>query len=167
MSTTISDLYEPVRAFLGDFNSTVRKYQDASIADVIRSVVRCGRVPGITVGSGNLTLEPGLSTPLLFAQTVYHACLAFIGPNAASYSYRTRAIGESFGEQKDFIHELKTALYEIENGGASSFTGWVDFHSWAMSLTGVDLWAVMSEVKTNAPVATITVGRDGITVDEG
>lgn len=166
MSTAITELYTPVRAFLGDFNSTVRKYQDTAIADVVRAIVRCGRVPGIMVSQDNLNLEPGLSTPALYAQTVYHACLAFVGPNAGAYSYRTRAMSESFGEQKDFIHELKMALYDVENGGASAFSGWVDFHSWAMSITGVNLWDVMSELKTNAPVATVTVGRDGITVEE-
>jgi hypothetical protein len=166
MSTAINTLYDPIRAFLGDFNTTVRKYSDAALGDVVRAVVRCGQVPGVVVAPDNLSLTPDLSTPKLYAQTVYQACLALLGPSIDSYSYRTRAMAESFGGSREAVFELKAKLYEMENGGADGFTGWTDFHSWAMSITGVNLWEILSELKTNAPVATVTVGRDGITVSE-
>lgn len=165
MSTAISELYTPVRAFLGDFNTTVRKYSDSAIADVIRAVVRCGHIPGITVSQSNDALEPGLSTTDLYARVIYHTCLKFVGPNIAAYSYRTRAMGESFGNQTHFVLELQSALYAIENG--EGIGGWNDFYTWALSVTGVPIYEAMSDLKVNAPMATVTVGRDGLTVNEG
>jgi hypothetical protein len=163
MSTAISELYNPVRAFLGDFSTTVRKYSDTAIADVVRALVRCGEVPGITVSADSASLEPGLSTPLLYAQVVYRACLKFVAPNVGAYSYRTRAMSESFGHSAGFVLQLESALYDMENG--AGFAAFVDFQTWAMSVTGVCIWSAMSEVKINAPVATVSVGRDGITVN--
>jgi len=164
MSTLIADLYTPIRAFLGDFNTTVRKYSDTAIADVVRTVVRCGHVPGITVDGAGTGLDPGLTTTLLYAQVVYQSCLKFVGPNIGSYSYRTRALGESFGNQSHFVLELQSALSAIENG--AGFGAFIDFHTWAMSITGVPLWNMLTELRTNAPIATVTVGRDGITVSD-
>lgn len=161
MSTPIASFREPVRAFLGDFNATVRKYQDSAIDSVVKTLVLCGHVPGFSIDGANIV--PAVVAPRDYAAVVYKTCLRFVAPTAAAYSYATRAIRESFGNQRDFLMELHLALHEAE-GGSAMFSSYQSLAGWMNAITGADLWAHLSAMQTNAPVATVTVGRDGVQV---
>jgi hypothetical protein len=163
MSTAISSFRDPIRAFLGDFNADVRRYADGAIDAVVKTLIKCGTVQGYAVTQDNLEITPSVTDPADYARIVYHSCLRFVAPNAASYRYDTRALKESFGDQKVFIFELHDWLDEIERVGASR--SWIDFGSWAKSVTGVPLWSNLTDMEINAPVGTVSVGVDGIRVN--
>jgi len=160
MGPEVSATYDLVRAVLGDFNASFRKYQDTAIASVVKTVVRLGRIPGHALTSDLLNFTPAITSPKTLGLVVYHAAKMMLLPNAASYRYRLRAISEQFGEQKIFLMDLETALFELENG--EMFYTFQSFYGWIQGITGVDLWAALTEVKVNAPVALVTVGPGGL-----
>ena len=118
--TKLSDLYDDVRALTGDFKK--RLYQDSAIASVMRTQLRLGRVKDgcnrWTVLPDGQTISPSiLNTDIQpYSLLVYHTALTLVTPNLAGYSYRTRALSERFGEQKDFLAEMKNVIYELEDG---------------------------------------------------
>jgi hypothetical protein len=133
----------------------------------VKNLVKCGQMEGYTVDAPGTNISPTIETvPVDYGRLVYKACLAIVAPRAAAYSYRMRAIGETFGNQRDFLMRLEGELFELENGGdgGAMFNSFVDFQTWAMSVTGVNPWLQMTEMQINSPVATVTVGRDGIQV---
>lgn len=161
--TLVSDFFEPVRAFLGDFKpGKFRKYEDQAIASVVRSLIRCGQLPGYSLDPSRLKIVPPIADPAKFGLLTYKACRTFVTPNQASYSFRTKALGETFGNQRDVLWELQNAIEELEN--PTMFATWQSFAAWTMSLTGMDIWAHLSEMQTNAPIATVTIGRQGLVV---
>lgn len=165
MSTSISEFRDPVRAVLGDFNTTVRRYQDSAIDAVVKTLVRCGKFTGLAIDATGLAITPNVQDGAQYGRIVYEAALAFVAPNAGAYSYRTRALAETFGEQKLFLQQLQNALYDLETGGGAAMFGTVQtFRGWVLSLTGLNAWEEMSEVKLQTPVSTITVGADGVQV---
>lgn len=164
MSTTISDFRIPVRAVLGDFDATIRKYQDSAIDAVIAMIVNSGQLPGYTTGAANTVINPDV-TGIAYGRLIYKAATAFVAPNAGAYSYRTRALAESFGEQRIFIQHLADALHDIENGGAVMLSCQLDFQSWFLSISGgFNPWAAMADMEVNAPVATVSIGESGVSV---
>lgn len=162
MSTPVSNFYEPVRAFLDDFNTTVQKYSDTTIASVVRAIVNCGEMPGYTM-QDHANIAPGVNDMRVFGQIVYRTCIRLVAPRTSAYSYRTRAISESFGSSREFLMSLESALLDSENAGVS-FNSSLDFASWAKSVTGVDIWAGLTDMNVNAPVATVSIGAGGIQV---
>lgn len=162
--STVADCYEPIRALLGDFHATVRKYQDSAIASVVRTQLLFGQVPGHTLAADRSTITPSITAPRLFALLCYQSVKTFVLPNAAPYGYATRAIRESFGEQRHFLFELENALYDLTNPVA--FASWTSFSSWVLSITGVRLWASLSDVTVDAPVRSVSVGAAGITLSQ-
>lgn len=162
--SNVSDFREPVRAFLGDFNSTVRKYQDSAIDSVVRTVLRCAEVPGYGLKAGDVTMvDPGVNEPKGYALLTYKVCKRFIAPSMAAQNFRTRALGMSTGEQRLFYFDLEAAISNLENG--EMFSCWSDFRTWATAITGVRLWESLTEMTVRSPVARVTVGRDGVQVN--
>lgn len=160
----ISETYEGIRAILGDHNPQFRKYEDKSIAAVVRTCLRCGRVPRYTVTPNGMGISPAITVPWDFGILIHHAAKMFVLPDAADYSYKTRALSERFGEQKVFIQELTNAIYDIENG-PGVFHTFQSFYGWVNALTGINIWSVMTDMATRAPVATVVIGRAGINVN--
>lgn len=160
----LSDFYEPVRAMLGDFKRV--RYTDGAIASTLRTMLRMGKVPGYTLTADTRGVMPaiGNNDVRAFALLVYHAVKAILLPNVAGYAYRTRAMSERFDEQKHFLFELQTALYELEFG--EMFASYQSFYSWVNGVAGVDVWAMLTEMKVNAPVATVTLNSSGLHVNE-
>ena len=148
MSTPVLDFREPVRAFLGDFAATV--YESTAIDAVVRTVIKSGEMPGYAIATGELNITPTIATPLDYGRLTYKACLRFVAPQSRSSSWRTRAASQSFGDQRTFIFELHSALADIENTAA--FSSYLDFYSWAQSVTGAPLWAQLTEMTVRAPV---------------
>jgi hypothetical protein len=142
--TRISDLYDDVRAVTGDFKRVL--YDDAAIASVMRVQLRLGRVhtdcKRWMLAPDNFTLSPPITSSdcLAYGQLVYTTAQALIGPNLAAYNYRTRALSERFGEQRDFIFLLNNTIYQLENGEQAwgSITG---LRSWLFSLNGIWAWS--------------------------
>ncbi len=139
MSTPIADTYELIRATLGDFHSVHKRYADAAIASVVRTVVRTGGVPGYAVDATNLAITPTISEPKDLALLMYKAALKFLLPNAASYAYDTRAIRERFGEQKLFLAALEQEIYDLEN--SEIFGSWNSLYAWINGMTGLNYCA--------------------------
>jgi len=158
----IRQMHEPVRTILGDFDAKFRKYQDGAIDSVVRTCLLIGNVPGQTLAVDRLSISPGITTSCDLARLMYHAAKKFVDPNTAQYSYRLRAIEERFGRQELFLRELQNAIYELENG--EMFSSFQSFYSWVNALTGIDIWSLMSDMNTIAPVAAVTIGRAGVTV---
>lgn len=164
MSTLISDFRTPIRAVMGDFNSVIRKYQDTAIDDVVKLVVRSGRLPGFALNVAGDGITPDVNTGRNYGLLVYRAALAFVAPASGSYSYRTRALAESFGDQRNFLNELHDALQEIDGEGGAMFASDLGFRSWFLGVARVDPWASLVDMTVSAPVATVNIGQSGLTV---
>ena len=156
--TVLSDLFDDVRAITGDFKK--RLYEDSAIASVMRVVLRShlvadDRYPGgwrggcppprglWTLAPDGLSLSPALQNSDVqpYLKLVYNTALKLVTPNLAAYAYRTRALSERFGEQKDFLFELKNLLYELENDQAwANITG---LRSWLFAVNGIWVWSYM------------------------
>lgn len=170
--TLVSDTYDCVRAILGDHDDQFRKYEDQSIARVVRAILLCGQLPihGSTVGYYGLTpnrlgITPAVTIPVDFGSLIYQAAKRLFMPDSAEYSYRTRAMSEKFGEQKSFIQDLENAIYDLRNGSAGVFLTFQSFYGWVNALSGVNVWSAMTDMTTRAPVANVIIGRGGIQVN--
>jgi hypothetical protein len=158
----VRQMFEPVRCILGDFNAQFRKYQDDSIAAVVRTCLMKGVLPQQWVTPDGTGISPGITLPSDMALLMYHSAKMFVMPNVAGYSYGTRAIKERFERQDHFIFDLENAIHDLENGGM--FSAFQSFYAWVNALTGIDIWSLMSDMETDAPVATVMIGRAGVTV---
>jgi hypothetical protein len=162
--TPISDTYEVIRAIMGDFDVQFRKHEDTAIASVVRSVVSIGKLPGYAITPDRRSIAPALAMPRDLGLLTLHSAKMFLLPNVADYSYRRRAMGERFGRQEHFLFDLQAQIDEYETGGGV-FTTFQSFYGWVNALTGLNIWSVMSDMKTRAPVASVIIGRAGITVN--
>ena len=158
----IAQMFEPVRVCLGDFNQQFRKYENDAITSVVRTCLMTGKVPGQSLGSDLVSIVPGIINPNDLALLMYHAAKMFIAPKVAEWRIDTRAMSQREGRKDHFFFELTNAIYEIENG--EMFSCFQSFYAWVNSLTGIDIWSVLSDMKTAAPVATVNIGRAGVTV---
>ena len=158
----ISQMYEPVRVCLGDFNPAFRKYSDDAVASVLRTCLQIGKVPGQSLGSDRWSIAPGITLPSQMALLMYHGAKMFMGPQAIETRIGSRALDQRKGRPELFWFELNNAIYDLENG--EMFSCFQSFYAWVNSLTGIDIWSVMSDMKTDAPVATVNIGRAGVTV---
>lgn len=164
-TTLISDLYELVRAILGDFDPDFRRYEDDAIASVVRCLVRTGRLKSnipYAVTNDRRGISPALAGATDLALLVYHSARMFLMPESASYAFRTRALAEKFGEQRMFVQDLQNIIYDMEN--AQAVWSFQSFYGWVNGITGLNIWCVMTDMNVNAPVATVTVSRSGIMV---
>jgi hypothetical protein len=162
--TLLSECHDAVRAILGDLHPIHRRYQAEAIDNVLRTVLRLGRVPGYGLTPNKLGITPTLTEARSFGLLVYHSAKMFLLPNVAASSYRLRAIGESFGEQKHFLFDLDNQLFDLTNGDGGVFVTFQSFYGWINAITGLNLFEAMTELKANAPVATATIGSDGLQV---
>ena len=143
--TKLSDLFDDVRAVTGDFKKQL--YEDSAIASVMRTVLRQGKVKTEcyrwTLAPDGMSISPAiLNTDIQpYALLVYHTALTLVTPNIAAYSYRTRALSERFGEQRDFLAELKNTIYDLEDEGAyATVTG---LRSTLFAVNGVFVWSYL------------------------
>jgi hypothetical protein len=154
--TKLSDFYDDVRALTGDFKK--RLYEDASIRDTMRTMLRLGRVHSEcdhrggtrwALGPDANTIVPAIGPDdvLAYSLLVYHTAHALVLPNMQGYSYRTRELSERFGEQKDFLFNLQNVLHDLENGEGiwSNVTG---LRSWLFSVNGIWVWSYMQTETT-------------------
>jgi hypothetical protein len=160
----IVETYPAVRAILGDLDPQFQRYQDAAIANVVRTMVRVGKLGSTyALTPDNRGITPAIAVPTDYAILIYSSAKTILMPNAAAYSYRQRAMGESFGAQRDFVFDLECALHDAQNGEV--FHTMQSFYGWVNALTGLNIWSLLTDMSTRAPVATVTIGRAGITVN--
>jgi hypothetical protein len=165
LMTPITDLYDAVRAILGDFNANFRKFEDAAILSVVRTVVITGKLPGYKLNADKTQIDPAIATPRDYALVLYGSALMFTAPREASYSYSTRALKERFGEQKAFLLELHHALYEAQF--PSMMSTWSNMSTWLTGITGLNVWTHLTQLDTHAPVAQASIGVSGLVVNSG
>ncbi len=142
----LSDLYDDIRAVAGDFSK--RLYEDSAIAMVMRTHLRRGAVRDDDAGkvwklsSDGFGISPVITADdtLAYALLVYHSAHSLVLPNTAAYQYRTRALSERFGEQKDFLFNLQNALNELENGSMvwANVSG---LRNWLLAINGIWVWS--------------------------
>ena len=158
----VAQMYEPVRTCLGDFNPNFRRYSDGAVASVVRTCLQIGKVPGHALGSDRMSITPALTLPSEMALLMYHSAKMFMGPMAIETRIETRPLSQKKGAPHYFWFDLNNAIYDLENG--PMFVSFQSFYSWVNALTGIDIWSLMSDMNTQAPVATVNIGRAGVTV---
>lgn len=128
-----------IRTLLGDNHPTIKTYEAVQIDDAVRLIINLGQITGVTLSTDGTSLVPALA-PLSATQTdttvaknwarvVYYAAKRFVAGNPSSYSFRTRALSESFGEQRDMMFELLQDVYELDNGDQCSASPRAHFRS--------------------------------------
>lgn len=147
--TPLSDFTDLVRAILGDHDDTWPLYEAASIARVVKSIVRLGEsaaLDGITLGQDGISLTPALSTPAQWAELTYRACRRFLLPNAAASAWGSRALRESVGDQYALLCRLEMDLYDLENPGMAgelaTLTTWCGLCGWLSTGLSVPVYHV-------------------------
>jgi len=159
----LEDTYEGIRAMLGDHNPQFRKYEDGVLASVVRTCLRSGKLPGYCLSPNRMGIVPPITVPRDFGLLIHHAAKMILLPDAGDYSYKTRALSERFGEQRLFVQNLENALYDLQNGEV--FSTFQSFYGWVNALTGMNIWSLMTDMTTRAPVANVIIGRAGIQVN--
>lgn len=164
MSTTaITDFYETIRFVMGDNDASVQVYPDSVLLKAVRSVIKLNKVPDYAVTEDGLSLTPAVSDANDFALVVFHVCRAFVAGNPDRYSYRTRAIGESFGSWKDFLATLEMDIHKLENG--TMFSGWQSYYSFMAGISGLPVQDILTRFKVNAPFQSATLSQDGFSTE--
>ena len=155
----VTDFCEPVRAIMGDFRPPFQ-FEDAAIASVVRTVVRCGHVPGFTVASDGISLSPPVTDTKPLALVNYWSARTLLRPKVRGESWGARALKVRREHQRDFLHELEALIHYTENPtGLLSFQS---YYSWVNSLAGINVWGLLTEMRVNSPVATATIGPGGL-----
>ena len=157
----ISDFYETLRYLLGDRDATIQLYPDAVLLGGVRSCIRLNQIPALSVGVDNVSLTPEITDPNQFALVAYHTVKGFVDSHPDRYSYKTRAMGESFGSWRTFLDELKSNIHRLESG--EMFAGWYNYYTWLAGVSGLPLGLVLTELSVRAPFHRVGISVDGIT----
>ena len=147
--STLAQLFDDVRAVTGDFDRQL--YTNQQIASVMRVQLRLGRIiepcrrgqPQVrfALGPDNQSIVPAITDTYMhaYALLIYKTAHQLILPNIAGYNYRTRAMSERFGEQKDFIFTMQNLIYELENG-EQTWANVSGLRSWLFMVNGIWIW---------------------------
>lgn len=161
-TTSIAEFYETIRFLLADRDTTIQQYPDAVLAASVRSCIRLQRVPGYAVDTDPTQITPAVTDVNHWALIAYHVVKGFVDSHPDRYSYKTRAIGESFGSWRQFLDELKLNIYRLENG--TMFSGWFSFYTWLSGMSGLPLNLVLAQLNVRAPFYTVGLSQDSVTV---
>lgn len=159
---SLVDFCEPIRAVMGDFR-TPYKYTDQAIASVVRSLVRMGQVPGYGITSDGLNITPAVIVPKDLALISYHSARTLLRPNLGGFAWKSRALAIKREGQSFFLRELENLIYYLEN--PTQIASFQSYYAWVNSIAGINVWALMAQMKVNSPVATVTIGTAGIQVN--
>ena len=159
-TTAISDFYEPIRFLLEDRDPTIQLYSDDQLLIAVRTCIRLQRVPGYSLAVDLTQITPEVADPNKWALVVYHTVKHYVDNQPDRYSYRTRAVSESFGGWRGFLDELKTNIYKLENG--AMFSSWNNLYTWFAGMAGLPLNTVMTELFVHAPFWSGSLGTDGL-----
>ena len=160
--SALTDFCEPVRAIMGDFR-TPFMFEGAAVTGVVRTVVRCGHLPGFAVTADALGLAPAVTDPAAMALLVYHSARTLLRPNVRGESWGARALKVRRNDQKEFLRELENLVYYAEN--PTQFSSFQSYYAWVNSLAGINVWGLMTQMKVQGPVATAIIGTAGIQIN--
>ncbi len=158
----LTDFCEPIRAIMGDFTSPYQ-FEDAALTSVVRSAVRMGRATGYGITGDGQSITPPVTKPCDLALISYWCARMLLGPTMKSSSWRTRAMSTREGSQLDFMLELENIIYYMEN--PTMLSSFQSYYAWVNSLAGINVWGLMTEMKVQSPVATVTIGTGGIQIN--
>lgn len=161
VTTAISDYLETLRVLLGDHDATVRQYPDEVLAAAVRTCIRLNRLPGYTLAS-DLEITPALTDPNDWALVAYHTVKLFVANNPDRYSYKTRAMSETFGSWRVFLDELDRNIYKLKNG--KMFSSWQTYYTWLNGAVGLPLDYVLTNLTVRAPYLRVGLAADGLNV---
>ncbi len=157
---------DPVRAVLGDFSKLGKhRYEENTVTRMVRALVQMGELEGYYLTPDLNAIAPVITHPKIFGVLIYKAAKRLLLPNVAAYSYRMRAMSESFGEQKAFVVDLENALYDLQN--PTMFGSYQTFYSWLGGVVGLDIWTMMTKMKVDAPIATAEINISGLYINTG
>ena len=159
MSTAISDLYNALRHLLGDRDSTVQLYQDSSLLIAVQTMVQMGKVSAFELSTDHLSITPAITTPNDLALLLYHTVLSFVASEPDSQSYRTRAVSETTGANREFIWQLTSSIHELQSG--TMFDSWQSFGAWIQGVAGVDLVTFLSPLSSISGFAGVSLDMAG------
>jgi hypothetical protein len=160
--SALADFCEPVRAIMGDFRKPF-KFEDASIASVVRTVVRAGHLPNHGITADAMKVSPAITRPSDFALLVYWSARTLLRPMVRGESWSTRGLKVRRNDQRDFLFELEILLYYTEN--PAQLSSFQSYYSWVNSLAGINVWGLMTEMKVQGPVAEAIIGTGGIQIN--
>jgi hypothetical protein len=169
-STALTRLYRPVRFLLDDRDPTIVLYEDAVLADGIKTVVELGLLNhavitppgGFRLSGDESAIEPGLDNPNLFALGCYHTALAFLGTEHDRYAYKTRPFAETFGNRGRYLASLEAKLHQLENG--ELFAGWQSMYSWFAGVSGLEVADILTQFDVASPLWSASLSGDGFRV---
>lgn len=139
--TLITDFFEPLRALLGDLEQPQR-YEDSNLAATCRTVVALNALPGYTLSVDRLSVTPGITDANLWALVPVKAAVMYVAGRPSSFSYRRRAMSESFGNFDSLFQELKFMEHKLENG-EECFLGWQSLYNWLEGISGLPITALV------------------------
>ena len=142
-----------MRIFLGDLDPDIRQFDDAHLTTSLglASKQATGMGFNYAITPDRLGLTPDVTDPNDWMLLLYYGCYPFAVNMGEASSYRTRSLSESVEGKKCLVWRLETEIYRLET--RSRFTGWQDMASWAASLSGVDAWLRLAELKVQNPPA--------------
>ena len=110
-----------IRTLLGDNNPDVKEYAAEQIDDAVRLVINLGKVPDVSLTADGMNLTPAVlpdptdtDKTLAWSRVVLHAASRFILANGNAYAFRTRALSEVFGEQREMVFDILNQIVEME-----------------------------------------------------
>lgn len=157
---------DPVRAVLGDFPKLGKyRYEDNTVTRMVRALVQMGELNGYCLTPDMSAIAPVITNPKAFGTLIYKTAKRLLLPNAAPYSYRTRAMSESFGAQTAFLADLENALYDLQN--PTMFSSYQTFYAWLGGVVGLDVWTMMTKMKVDAPIAEAQINISGLYINSG
>jgi hypothetical protein len=161
--SALSDMCEPVRAIMGDFRRPF-KFEDAAIAGVVRTVVRCGHLGAMYgISADAMSVTPPLTRASDFALAVYWSARTLLRPQLRGEMWGTRGLKVRRNDQRDFLMELENLCYYTEN--PHQLASFQSYYSWVNSLAGINVWGLMTQMKVQGPVAEAIIGTGGIQIN--
>ena len=142
----------------------MQRYPDGTLRDGVRTALVLNKLPGYRLDSDLVSVTPDLVgdglDPNKFALLCYHAVKLFVDPTPDRYSFRTRALSESFGSVHRFLQSLEMEIHKLENG--AMFSGWQNYFAWLSGMAGLPLAEVLTDMHVTAPLWNATLTREGM-----
>lgn len=159
MSTPLTDFYQTLRV-LTDDEGALQRRSDALLQNGLRATLRLNRVPDYALTEDGLGVTPVVTDPNVFALICLHTARQWLlastgGDGVRAYSYRRRAVGESWGSGKALLDRLEGDIYDREN--ATGFRSWQTFLDYFEGRVGLPESLRMLHVEVTAPWQTIRV----------
>jgi hypothetical protein len=151
--STLAEFRKPIRVILGDRDPSVYLYSDTALDDAAEVAIRMGKLEGFTTDGTNIS--PAITNANHYALLTYEVVKMFVDANPDRYSFKTRAVSESFGSWRDFLFAIEENLHALRNG--TMFSGWSDLHSWLTGVARLPWPLSVTEVEQSAPLTTVRI----------